>query len=78
MLDCREDTATQATLSFKSPYGAYLRLGSGVYGVMPATQLETAFRGDTDLEKTPQTVDLTRGNRSWVFGQASLSDRVRG
>jgi ABC-type transport system substrate-binding protein len=61
VLGCREDTATQATLSFKSQYGAYLLLGSGVYGVMPATQLETAFRGDTDLEKTPQTVDLTRG-----------------
>ncbi len=61
VLDCHEDSATQATLSFKSQYGAYLSLGSGVYGIMPATQLENAFRGDTDLEKTPQTVDLSMG-----------------
>ncbi len=61
VVDCREDTATQATLSFKTQYGAYLSLGSGVYGIMPATQLENAFRGNTDLERTPQTVDLTRG-----------------
>ena|SRR5438105_6389891 len=58
VIDCREDTPTQATLSFKTRYGGYLSLGSGVYGILPATRLENAFHGDTDLERTPQTVDL--------------------
>jgi peptide/nickel transport system substrate-binding protein len=62
VIDCREDSPTQATLSFKSTYGGYLSLGSGVYGILPATQLENAFRGDTDLERTPQTVDLRTGS----------------
>jgi peptide/nickel transport system substrate-binding protein len=61
VIGCSEDSPTQATVSFRSQYGAYLSLGSGVYGIMPATQLENAFRGDTDLERTPQTVDLSRG-----------------
>lgn len=62
VIDCREDTPTQATLSFSSRYGAYLSLGSGVYGILPATQLENAFRAGTDLERTPQTVDLRTGS----------------
>jgi peptide/nickel transport system substrate-binding protein len=61
VIDCREDSATRVTLSFKSQYGAYLSLGSGVYGILPARLLENAFRGDTDLEKTAQTVDLSQG-----------------
>ncbi|HVS41354.1 MAG TPA: peptide ABC transporter substrate-binding protein [Candidatus Dormibacteraeota bacterium] len=58
LTDCREDSPTQATLSFRTRYGGYLSLGSGVYGILPASMLENAFRTDTDLERTPQTVDL--------------------
>jgi peptide/nickel transport system substrate-binding protein len=61
VIDCREDSPTQVTLSYKSQYGAYISVGSGVYGVFPAKLLENAFRTDADLEKTPQTVDLTQG-----------------
>jgi ABC-type transport system substrate-binding protein len=64
VIDCHEDSPTQATLSFKSTYGGYLSLGTGVYGILPATELENAFRGDTDLERTPQTVDLRTGSGS--------------
>ncbi len=77
VVDCREDTPTQATLSFKTQYGAYLSLGSGVYGIMPATQLENAFRGNTDLEKTPQTVDLTKGTgASDAYRGTDTLDRI--
>lgn len=61
LLDCHEDSPVQATLSYRSRYGAYLSMGTGVYGVMPARLLENAFRTDADLERTPQTVDLTAG-----------------
>jgi peptide/nickel transport system substrate-binding protein len=61
LIGCTEDGPLQATLAFRSTYGAYLGLGSGVYGILPARLLENAFRGDGDLERTAQTVDLTRG-----------------
>jgi peptide/nickel transport system substrate-binding protein len=61
LVGCTEDSPLQATLAFRTTYGAYLSLGSGVYGILPARQLDTAFRAGTDLERTPQTVDLTRG-----------------
>jgi peptide/nickel transport system substrate-binding protein len=61
LIDCHEDSPVQATLSYRSRYGAYLTMGTGVYGVMPARLLENAFRTDADLERTPQTVDLTAG-----------------
>jgi peptide/nickel transport system substrate-binding protein len=77
LLDCREDSPVQATLSYRSRYGAYLTMGSGVYGVMPARLLENAFRTDADLERTPQTVDLTAGtgNPDAYRGTGTL-DRV--
>ncbi len=58
---CREEGPSQATVSFRTTYGPYLSLGSGVYGILPARLLERAFATDTDLEKTPQTVDLSQG-----------------
>jgi ABC-type transport system substrate-binding protein len=61
LIGCREDSPTQATLSFRSTDGAYLSLGSGVDGILPARLLDTAFRTGADLEKAPQTVDLRRG-----------------
>jgi peptide/nickel transport system substrate-binding protein len=62
LIGCREDSLTQATVSFRSRYGAYLGLGAGVYGILPAALLDHAFRRDTDLETTPQTVDLRLGS----------------
>ncbi len=80
VIDCHEDSPTQATLSFRSRYGAYLSLGSGVYGVMPATLLENAFRGDTDLERTRQTVDLRTGsgNADAYHGTDTLDNLIDG
>jgi peptide/nickel transport system substrate-binding protein len=62
MVKCTENSPTQATVDFKSTYAPYLSLFTGVYGVFPAKQLAVAFAGNTDLEKTAQTVDLTIGS----------------
>ena len=62
ILKCTEDTNLQVTMDFKSQFGPYLSLLTGVYGVLPAKQLEAAFATNGDLEKTPQTVDLTVGS----------------
>jgi peptide/nickel transport system substrate-binding protein len=62
LIGCSEDSPLQATLSFGTAYGAYLSLGSGVYGILPARLLDNAFRAGSDLERTRQTVDLTRGS----------------
>lgn len=59
---CSEDNAHQVTISYKTVFGPYLSLGSGVYGIIPSKQLETAFATNGDLEKTPQTVDLSVGS----------------
>jgi peptide/nickel transport system substrate-binding protein len=80
LVGCTEDSPLQATLSFRSPYGAYLALGSGTYGILPAHQLETAFAHDTDLERTAQTVDLRRGsgNPSAYQGTDTLDHLIVG
>jgi peptide/nickel transport system substrate-binding protein len=77
LVGCTEDGPLRATLSFRSPYGAYLSLGSGTYGILPARQLENAFAQNRDLERTPQTVDLSRGsgNTSAYRGTDTL-DRI--
>jgi ABC-type transport system substrate-binding protein len=59
---CDDTSPTQAVVNFKSTFGPYLSFGTGVYGILPAKQLEAAFAANTDLEKTAQTVDLTLGS----------------
>ncbi len=59
---CDDSNPAQAVVGFKSDFGPYLSFGTGVYGVMPAKQLEAAFAANGDLEKTAQTVDLTAGS----------------
>jgi len=59
---CDDSNPNQAVVGFKTDFGPYLSFGTGVYGVMPAKQLEAAFASNGDLEKTAQTVDLTVGS----------------
>ena len=63
---CDDSNPNVAVVNFSKTYGPYLALGSGVYGIMPAKQLETAFAANGgaggDLEKVAQTVDLTVGS----------------
>ncbi len=59
---CSEDNPNQATFEYKSVFAPYLSTATGVYGVIPAKMLDAAFATNADLEKTPQTVDLTKGS----------------
>ena len=65
VIGCDETDNLTADVSFKSQYGPYLSLGSGVYGLMPASILEQAFNANAgkgaDLEKTSVNVDLSKG-----------------
>jgi peptide/nickel transport system substrate-binding protein len=66
VISCDDSNPNQAVVNFKSTFGPYLTFGTGVYGIMPAKQLEAAFAANGgaggDLEKVPQTVDLTLGS----------------
>jgi peptide/nickel transport system substrate-binding protein len=63
---CDDSNPNQAVVNFKTTFGPYLSFGTGVYGIMPGKQLEAAFAANNgaggDLEKTPQTVDLSVGS----------------
>ncbi len=62
VISCDDSNPSQAVVNFKSTFGPYLTFGTGVYGIMPSKQVEAAFAANSDLEKTPQTVDLTLGS----------------
>jgi peptide/nickel transport system substrate-binding protein len=75
LIKCTKDNPLQVTLDFKTVYGPYLSLFTGVYGIIPSKLLQAAFSQDADpktcaaakackgdLEKTPQTVDLGVGS----------------
>lgn len=78
MLDCKEDTATQATIDFKSIYAPYLSLFSAGYqGVIPAKVLDAALSANSDLEKTNVTVDLSVGSKNTnAFKGTDNSDKM--
>jgi len=77
MTSCDDSSPNQATIGFKSTFGPYLSFLTGVYGVFPATQLNNVFSGTGDLEKTPQTVDLTAGSgNSLAFKGTDTLDKI--
>lgn len=52
-----------AVVSYSSTYGAYLALGSGVYGVLPASLLDKAFAANASISDFKFTgVDLGAGS----------------
>jgi len=59
---CDDSNPNQAIVNWKTTFGPYLTFGTGVYGIMPSKQLQAAFAANSDLEKTPQTVDLSVGS----------------
>ena len=65
-IGCDDSNPQQAVVSYRSTYGGYLGQGNGVYGILPSKLLQNAFAGappgNGDLEKTPQTVNLTLGS----------------
>jgi peptide/nickel transport system substrate-binding protein len=83
-IGCVEASALEAVISFDRPVGSYLALGSGVYGILPARLLDTAFSADggngQDLEQTEQQVDLRAGsgNQDAFFGNDTLDRLIDG
>jgi peptide/nickel transport system substrate-binding protein len=83
-IGCDSSNALQAVVSYRSTYGAYLSQATGVYGILPSKLLQTAFNGaagaGTDLEKTPQTVDLRvgSGNTDAYAGTDTLDKMIDG
>ena len=59
---CSDTDPSKAVIGYKSQFGPYLSFFTGVYGIMPAKQLEAAFAANGDLEKTAQNVDLSLGS----------------
>lgn len=62
MIGCDDSDPMVATIDYSTIHGGYLDQLSGVYGVLPAREVEAAFAHDTDLEQTSQSVDLTLGS----------------
>jgi peptide/nickel transport system substrate-binding protein len=61
VIGCTEVSQSVAVVDFKSQYGPYLALGSGVYGVVPASLLDPALAEGVSLEAMSRAVDLRRG-----------------
>jgi peptide/nickel transport system substrate-binding protein len=81
---CDDSNPNQAIINFNQTYGPYLSLGSGVYGILPAKLLQTAFAANNgaggDLEKVGQTVDLSvgSGNTNAFKGTDTLDKIIDG
>jgi len=77
---CTEADRFTVVVNFKTQYGGYLTLGSGVYGIVPATFLDPAFAQAANADSLPATVDLTKGsgNPAAFHGQAALKGALDG
>lgn len=83
-IGCDDSNRLQAVVSYRSTYGGYLSQATGVYGILPSKLLQNAFAGaggaGSDLEKTPQTVNLTlgSGNTDAYTGTETLDKMIDG
>ncbi|HEY2705617.1 MAG TPA: peptide ABC transporter substrate-binding protein [Candidatus Dormibacteraeota bacterium] len=83
-IGCDDSNKLQAVVSYRSTYGGYLSQATGVYGILPSKLLQNAFNGaggaGADLEKTPQTVNLTlgSGNTDAYTGTETLDKMIDG
>ena len=77
---CNEADRYTAVVNFKTQYGGYLTLGSGVYGILPATFLDPAFAQAASADSLQATVDLTKGsgNPTAFRGQTTLQAALDG
>jgi ABC-type transport system substrate-binding protein len=80
VIKCTEQDRFTAVVDFKSQYGPYLALGSGVDGILPAAVLDPLLAGGSDLASTTTNFDLTKGsgNAAAFKGTASLSTVLDG
>src|ERR1019366_9970537 len=77
---CTELDRFTAVVDFKSQYGPYLALGSGVDGILPASVLAPLLAAGGNLASSPASLDLTRGSgKPAAFkGTASLTTALDG
>jgi peptide/nickel transport system substrate-binding protein len=80
VIKCTELDRFTAVVDFKSQYGPYLALGSGVDGILPAAVLDPVLAGGSNLESTPAHFDLTQGsgNTAAFRGTATLGSVLDG
>jgi ABC-type transport system substrate-binding protein len=80
VIKCTQADQYTAVVDFKSQYGPYLALGSGVDGILPAAVLDPALAAGSDLETTATTLDLTEGsgNAAAFKGSATLGAALDG
>ncbi|MBV8196089.1 MAG: hypothetical protein JOY80_11255 [Candidatus Dormibacteraeota bacterium] len=64
VIDCTEKDRSTAVISFASVYGPYLTVGSGVYGVLPASIIDRALSSNSDLQKLSVSLDLRKGSQN--------------
>jgi ABC-type transport system substrate-binding protein len=62
VIKCTELDRYTAVVDFKSQYGPYLALGSGVDGILPAAVLDPVLASGGNLESSPAHFDLTQGS----------------
>jgi ABC-type transport system substrate-binding protein len=80
VIKCTEVDQYTAVVDFKSQYGPYLALGSGVDGILPAAVLDPALAAGSNLETTSTTFNLTQGsgNPAAFKGSATLGAALDG
>ncbi|HUZ70545.1 MAG TPA: ABC transporter substrate-binding protein [Candidatus Saccharimonadales bacterium] len=80
VIKCTEVDQHTAVVDFKSQYGPYLALGSGVDGILPATVLDPALAAGSNLETATTTFNLAEGsgNAAAFKGSASLGTALDG
>jgi ABC-type transport system substrate-binding protein len=80
VIKCTELDSSTAVVDFKSQYGPYLALGSGVDGILPAAVLDPLLAGGGNLESSATSLDLTKGtgNPAAFKGTATLSTVLDG
>jgi peptide/nickel transport system substrate-binding protein len=80
VIKCTEADQYTAVVDFKSQYGPYLALGSGVGGILPAYAIDKAISTGGNLETMPDTFDLTQGsgNSAAFDSTASMGDVLDG
>jgi ABC-type transport system substrate-binding protein len=71
VIKCTELDRYTAVVDFKSQYGPYLALGSGVDGILPASVLDKLMTTGSDLDTMNDTFDLATGS-----GNAAAYDSV--
>ncbi len=63
-IKCTEKDSHTAVVDYKSQYGPYLSLGSGVMGILPASMLDKAFAQNADITQFKFNADLTKGSNA--------------